>query len=210
MAVWENLQASPLEVTNWAAIIQQSIPCSTHKRIWMIHALRHLKVGVLEQREAGLGGHKDREGSHRHNSSFLLGPSNAIALKTQGVTPHWANWKGTDSNQAWAAGTHWGWDLNSRYRAEKQCKPQTTIAGQRNLQMWGSPHPRQPTCGLPNSKILTRQIAKRQKKKLSGLSGLYLLQLNALGKKKKKDSHRCANLLPPTHHSQPIKTDRAG
>lgn len=73
MAVWENLQASPLEVTNWAAIIQQSISCSTHKHIWMIHALRLLKVGVLEQtREAGLGG---SQGQRRDpQTQFIISP----------------------------------------------------------------------------------------------------------------------------------------
>lgn len=55
---WEDLQISPLEVTGWTAINQQRIPCSMHKHVWEICALRHMKVGVWSKN----GRWNEREG----------------------------------------------------------------------------------------------------------------------------------------------------
>lgn len=56
MAEWEDAFVSPLKFTSLTTVTQQRIPCSTHKNVWEIRTLEHLKVGGLEQAgEAGQG-----------------------------------------------------------------------------------------------------------------------------------------------------------
>lgn len=59
MAVWEISLFSPSEIsTSWTALTQQGIPCSTHRHVWEICTLKHLKLG-----KQGQTGGKRREES---------------------------------------------------------------------------------------------------------------------------------------------------
>ena len=73
MVVWEVPLVFPLEVTTiWTAIIQQRIPCSTHKHVWEILTLKHLKVGEWKH-DGKEGGEKIENRCHGCSPELTVG-----------------------------------------------------------------------------------------------------------------------------------------
>lgn len=77
---------SPLKVTSWTSVIQQRTPCSIHKYIQKIHALRHLKVGVSEQAGERQDREKDRDGSLRPSLDLATAPADTVAWEVLGCS----------------------------------------------------------------------------------------------------------------------------